>query len=66
MWKESYGTRQLEGYKNAVYNYKCNVYCYCLETGEKREMAVGGFEEDRETLKKLCPANRWNRMQVYG
>lgn len=59
MWKDPDGTRQLEGYENAVYNYKGNVYCYCLETGEKREMAVGGFEEDRETLKKLCPAKQY-------
>lgn len=59
MWKDPDGTRELEGYENAVYNYKGNVYCYCLETGEKREMAVGGFEEDRETLKKLCPAKQY-------
>jgi len=49
----------LEGYENIVYNYKGNVYCYCLETGEKREMGVGGFEEDRNTLKKLCPARQY-------
>ena len=49
----------LEGYENAAYNYKGNVYCYCLETGEKREMGVGGFEEDRNTLKKLCPAKQY-------
>jgi len=59
MWKDPDATRQLEGYENAVYNYKGNVYCYCLETGEKREMAVGGFEEDRNTLKKLCPAKQY-------
>ena len=43
MWKDPDGTRQLEGYKNIVYNYKGNVYCYCLESGEEREMGVGGF-----------------------
>jgi hypothetical protein len=59
MWKDPDGTRQLAGYENVVYNYKGNVYCYCLETGEKREMAVGGFEEDRRTLKKLCPAKQY-------
>jgi len=59
MWKDPDGTRQLEGYENIVYNYKGNVYCYCLETGEKREMGVGGFEEDRNTLKKLCPARQY-------
>lgn len=59
MWKDPDATRQLAGYENVVYNYKGNVYCYCLETGEKREMAVGGFEEDRRTLKKLCPAKQY-------
>ena len=59
MWKDPDATRQLEGYENVVYNYKGNVYCYCLETGEKREMGVGGFEEDRNTLKKLCPAKQY-------
>ena len=59
MWKDPDKTRQLEGYENIVYNYKGNVYCYCLETGEKREMAVGGFEKDRNTLKKLCPAKQY-------
>lgn len=59
MWKDGDETRQLEGYENVVYNYKGNVYCYCLETGEKREMAVGGFEKERGTLKKLCPARQY-------
>ena len=40
MWKDPDATRQLAGYENVVYNYKGNVYCYCLGTGEKREMAV--------------------------
>jgi len=59
MWKDPDGTRQLNGYENVVYNYKGNVYCYCLETGTKREMVPGGFEKDRDTLKKLCPAKQY-------
>ena len=59
MWKDPDSTRQLEGYENVVYNYKGNVYCYCLETGEKREMCCGGFEGDRKALKKLCPAKQY-------
>lgn len=59
MWKGPDGTRMLEEYENVVYNYKGNVYCYCLETGKKREMACGGFEKDRKTLKKLCPAKQY-------
>ena len=59
MWKEPDETRQLEEYENTVYNFKGNVYCYCMETGKRREMPPGGFEEDRDTLKKLCPAKQY-------
>lgn len=59
MWKDKEETRLLEDYTNVVFNYKGNVYCYCLETNEKREMCVGGFEEDRASLKKLCPAKQY-------
>lgn len=59
MLKDPNETRQLAGYVNVAYNYKGNVYCYCLDTGEKREMCCGGFEEDRRTLKKLCPTKQY-------
>jgi hypothetical protein len=58
-WKDGEETRQLSGYENVVYNYKGNVYCYCEKTLEKKEMSVGGFEKDRNTLKKLCPAKQY-------
>ena len=45
--------------ENVVYNYRGTVYCYCLETGKKTEMAYGGFEKDRETLKYRCPAEHY-------
>ncbi len=56
MWKDPDETRLLTGKENVVYNYKGDVYCYCPETGVRREMPGGGFEKDRGTLKKLCPA----------
>ena len=59
MWKDGEETRMLKGKENAVYNYKGNVYCYCPETGTRREMTCGGFEKDRNTLKKLCPAKQY-------
>jgi len=59
MWKDSEETRQLEGRENIVYNYKGEVYCYCLKTGKKRQMPSGGFEGDRDTIKKLCPAKQY-------
>jgi len=58
-WKDGEETRQLPGYENVVYNYKGNVYCYCEKTMERREMCAGGFEKDRKTLKKLCPAKQY-------
>ncbi|KFI38083.1 transposase, partial [Peptococcaceae bacterium SCADC1_2_3] len=32
---------------------------YCPETNTRREMGHGGFEKDRNTLKKLCPAKQY-------
>lgn len=58
-WKDGEQTKQLPGFENVVYNYKGNVYCCCEKTFEKREMCVGGFEKERGTLKKLCPAKQY-------
>jgi len=60
MWKDPDLTRQLLEYENVAHNYRGNVYCYCMVTGEKREMCCGGFEEDRKTIKKLCPARQYD------
>lgn len=59
MWKDGEETRLLGDYKNVVHNFKGNVYCHCPLTGKQREMANGGFEKDRDTLKKLCPAKQY-------
>jgi hypothetical protein len=59
MWKDGEGTRLLEGHDNVAHDYKGTVYCYCPETGQRREMANGGFEKDRMTLKKGCPAKAY-------
>lgn len=56
MWKDGEETRMIEGQENIVYDYCGTVYCYDPATGKKREMAYGGFEKDRETLKYRCPA----------
>ncbi|MFW6230373.1 MAG: transposase [Halanaerobium sp.] len=52
-------TRILEGTENVVYDYQGNVICYDPKTGLKREMAYGGFEKNRETLKYRCPAQHY-------
>ena len=59
MWKDGEKTRLLEGYENVTYDYKGTVYCYCPAKGIRREMSNGGFEKDRQTLKKLCPAKQY-------
>ncbi|CRF28867.1 Transposase domain (DUF772) [Mycobacterium tuberculosis] len=58
MWRDADKTRLLEGKENVVYDYKGTVSCVCPETGKQREMCNGGFEKDRNTLKKLCPAKQ--------
>ena len=56
MWKDGEETKLLDGQRNVVYDYQGNVYCYCPMTGERRSMAYGGFEKDRQALKYRCPA----------
>lgn len=58
MWRDPDQTRLLEGRENVVYDYKGTISCVCPETGKQREMLNGGFEKDRNTLKKLCPAKQ--------
>ncbi len=59
MWKDGEETRLLSGYDNVVYNYCGEVYCYCPKSGQRRQMAYGGFEKDRGTLKYRCPAEHY-------
>lgn len=55
-WQDPDPTRLLGDYPNVAHDYKGTVYCYCPEEGTQRQMAFGGFEKDRETLKYRCPA----------
>lgn len=56
MWQDGEETKLVTGQTNIVYDYRGAVYYYCLESGKKCEMANGGFQKDRETLKYRCPA----------
>lgn len=58
-WKDGEKTRQIEGKWNVVYDYKGTVFCVCPKSGDQREMALGGFEERRGTLKYRCPARHY-------
>ena len=59
MWKDGEESKVVEGKWNIIYDYKGQVYCVCPKTGQMREMAYGGFEKDRETLKYRCPAEHY-------
>jgi len=59
LWKDGDATRVLPGQTNVVYDQHGTVSCYCPATGIRREMGNGGFEKDRGTLKKLCPAKHY-------
>jgi len=59
MWKDGEETKVVSGRRNVVYDYKGVVYCHCPITGDRRQMAYGGFESDRETLKYRCPAQHY-------
>lgn len=55
LWKID-GARLVAGQTNVSHDYKGTVFCHCPMTWEKRPMAFGGFEKDRQTLKYRCPA----------
>jgi len=59
MWKNGDETRLIPGRENIVYDYCGRVYCHDPKTGQLREMAYGGFEKDRQTLKQRCPAQHY-------
>ena len=64
LWKDGEETKQTAGKWNVVYDYRGQVFCICPKIGEdeereQREMAFGGFEESRGTLKYRCPAEHY-------
>lgn len=56
MWQDGEPTHRVSHLSNVVYDYQGTVYCHCPASGERREMAYGGFEKDRRSLKYRCPA----------
>ena len=55
MWKDSDKTRLIPETTNLLYDYKGTISCACPFSGDIKEMAFGGFEKDRESLKYRCP-----------
>jgi transposase len=56
MWKDGEETRQVPEAENVVYNFKGDVFCVCLKSGEQKQMAYGGFDAARNSHKYRCPA----------
>ncbi|MEJ2507155.1 MAG: transposase [Ignavibacteriaceae bacterium] len=55
-WKDTDKTRLVPGTENVVYDWKGKVCCVSFADNTVREMAFGGFEKNRGTLKYICPA----------
>jgi Transposase domain (DUF772)/Transposase DDE domain len=58
-WQDGELTKVVTGFENVVYDYRGTVSCVCPKSGTQREMAYGGFERDRMTLKYRCPAQHY-------
>ena len=58
-WKDGETTKLVCGFENVLYDYRGTVSCVCMKSGTQREMAYGGFEQDRMTLKYRCPARHY-------
>jgi hypothetical protein len=59
LWKDGEDEHIVTGCQNVAYDYCGNVYCYCMKTGKRQDMAYGGFEKDRDSLKYRCPAKHY-------
>jgi hypothetical protein len=58
-WRDGEATKLVTGFENVVYDYRGTVSCVCPKSGTQREMAYGGFERDRMTVKYRCPAQHY-------
>jgi hypothetical protein len=58
-WHDGEATKLVSGFENVVYDYRGTVSCVCPKSGTQREMAYGGFERDRMTVKYRCPAQHY-------
>jgi len=58
-WQDGETTKVVPGLENVIYDYRGTVSCVCMKSGERRQMAYGGFERDRMTVKYRCPARHY-------
>lgn len=56
LWENKDEVRMFDNKHNIIgYDNFGSIYCYDPVMGERHLMGFGGFEEDRETLKYICP-----------
>jgi len=60
-WRGGEKTKVLKDFNNLVYDYRGTVSCCCPTQLKLKEMAYGGFEQQRQTLKYRCPAKHYGR-----
>jgi len=58
-WRDPDPTRCVPGRENVTYDWAGTIRCMCPAMHTEREMAFGGFEKDRMTLKYRCPARHY-------
>jgi hypothetical protein len=58
-WQDADETKLVPNTENVVYDYRGTVSCVCPRSEKLRDMAYGGFEQSRETLKYRCPARHY-------
>lgn len=58
MWKDE-KEKQVPGYSNVYYNEKSEVFCYDPVTGRRRTMSCNGYEKERDSIRKKCPAKAY-------
>lgn len=59
-WQDKDEIRMFENRQNIIgYDNFGTIYCYCPESGKRREMSFSGFEKDRESLKYTCPCKAY-------
>ena len=58
MWRGD-KEKELPGRKNMYYDERGEAYCYSEEFGERHRMVPGGYDKDRDALRRICPVKAY-------
>jgi hypothetical protein len=56
LWK-SEKEKQLPGHENIFYDEKGAAFCYEKESGQRHMLRTGGYDSERDALRKECPVS---------